>query len=201
MRSYDNPQRAATLLLEAARLALQGQPDAVQRRTEDAVELLRKFPAQLNLPSSEYRPAFSELPHTSDVTTTRLLIHIECNLSASLRVVELARIVGLSGRNFHSWFRRKFGSPPHAYIRLRRVELAKSLLLSTSMPLSEIALQCGMSDQPHLTRAFRIAVGDTPARWRAAWARDTWSMPADCAPRVEECTVPKPCVSVLNNRS
>jgi AraC-like DNA-binding protein len=41
-------------------------------------------------------------------------------------------------------------------------------MLTTSAPLSEIALSCGMSDQSHFTRSFRRIVGETPHLWRQA---------------------------------
>jgi hypothetical protein len=39
-------------------------------------------------------------------------------------------------------------------------------MLKSRMPLSQVALDCGMCDQPHLSRAFRRIVGTTPAAWR-----------------------------------
>jgi AraC-like DNA-binding protein len=39
-------------------------------------------------------------------------------------------------------------------------------MLTTSAPLSEIALSCGMNDQSHFTRLFRRMVGETPSSWR-----------------------------------
>ena len=39
-------------------------------------------------------------------------------------------------------------------------------MLATNESLSEIALNCGMSDQAHFTRAFRRIVSETPNRWR-----------------------------------
>jgi AraC family transcriptional regulator len=200
IRPCDNLQRAATLLLEAARLALEGRPDAVQRRAQDAVELLLPYRVCLSVPADKHRLPFAELPESSDVQTTRVLVHIECNLSNSLRVFEMARFFGMSGSYFNGWFRRQFGVTPHAYISTRRMELAKSLLLGTSMPLSEVALQCGMSDQPHFTRAFRRLVGQTPARWRSMWAEETHSVPADCALRVPECTVSRTQAAPVHNR-
>jgi AraC-like DNA-binding protein len=56
--------------------------------------------------------------------------------------------------------------PARTWITRRRVEAAQALMLTTSIPLSEIALRCGMSDQSHFTRAFRRVVGDTPYSWR-----------------------------------
>jgi transcriptional regulator GlxA family with amidase domain len=40
------------------------------------------------------------------------------------------------------------------------------LLLDTERPVAEIALETGFSDQSHLTRVFRRALGETPAALR-----------------------------------
>jgi AraC family transcriptional regulator len=48
----------------------------------------------------------------------------------------------------------------------RRIEVAQGLMLTTSEPLSSIAVSCGMCDQPHFTRSFHRIVGATPHTWR-----------------------------------
>jgi AraC family transcriptional regulator len=63
-------------------------------------------------------------------------------------------------------FRRTFGKSPHAFVIKRRVELAAQYMLQTEAPLSDIALQCGFTDQPHLCKHFRKITGHTPAAWR-----------------------------------
>jgi len=70
--------------------------------------------------------------------------------------------------HFARLFRRTVGVPPHQYVLRRRVERAKELLLTGRLGLSEVALAAGFSDQSHLTRVFRRAVGLTPARFRRA---------------------------------
>jgi AraC-like DNA-binding protein len=44
------------------------------------------------------------------------------------------------------------------------------LMLTTDAPLGQIALDCGLADQAHLSRLFKQMVGDTPAAWRRARA-------------------------------
>jgi AraC family transcriptional regulator len=46
-----------------------------------------------------------------------------------------------------------------------RVEFAKSLLKASSMPLAEIALRSGFSDQAAFSRTFSALVGTPPKRW------------------------------------
>ncbi|MCR5860494.1 helix-turn-helix domain-containing protein [Mesorhizobium sp. J428] len=47
-----------------------------------------------------------------------------------------------------------------------RVHVATRLLASTDTPLALVGLLAGYSDQPHFQRAFKIAVGPTPAEYR-----------------------------------
>jgi AraC family transcriptional regulator len=74
--------------------------------------------------------------------------------------------VKLSTSYFSSAFKTSFGLSPHNYIVAQRVEFAKQLMLNTSAPLCEIALDCGLADQAHLSRVFRRLTGTTPSAWR-----------------------------------
>lgn len=91
---------------------------------------------------------------------------IEDNLTQTLLIKNLAHTVRLSESYFYSAFRRSFGEPPHAYITRLRIERAKELMIATNLPLAQIALECGLADQAHLTRLFRNRVGSSPALWR-----------------------------------
>jgi transcriptional regulator GlxA family with amidase domain len=103
----------------------------------------------------------------------RVLAYIEENLDTAIRNNELAAIARLSTFHFAVSFRNSVGESPREHIIRRRVERAQGLMLSTSKPLSEIASECGLADQAHLTRLFRRIVGDSPAAWRRARANPT----------------------------
>jgi AraC family transcriptional regulator len=94
--------------------------------------------------------------------------HVEAHLDSSIKNEELATIVHLNPSHFSRAFRNSFGEPPHEYVIRRRVERAQGLMLSTDASLGEIALDCGMADQSHLTRLFRRIVGESPRAWRRA---------------------------------
>ena len=96
----------------------------------------------------------------------RVQAFVEDNLSAKLRVDQLADLIALSPSHFMRAFRSRLGVTVRSYIESRRVEAAKELMLRTSASLTDIALQCGMTDQPHFTRVFRRNVGQPPHRWR-----------------------------------
>jgi AraC family transcriptional regulator len=100
----------------------------------------------------------------------RVLTYIDANLERSIKNKDLAAIARLSVFHFNVAFRNSVGNSPHEYIIRRRMERAQGLMLSTEMSLSEIAAECGLADQAHLTRLFHRVVGASPAAWRRARA-------------------------------
>ena len=96
----------------------------------------------------------------------RLKSYIESKLDSTIRATDLAAVVRLSTSHFFRAFRKSFGESPATYIMKRRLRRAQELMLKPRMPLSRVALDCGLCDQPHLSRAFRRFVGTTPAAWR-----------------------------------
>jgi AraC family transcriptional regulator len=79
---------------------------------------------------------------------------------------DLAAIARLSTSQFFRAFRKSFDETPHAYITRQRVRRAQVIMRSSQEPLSQIALDCGMTDQSHFTRVFRKVVGINPGMWR-----------------------------------
>jgi AraC family transcriptional regulator len=96
----------------------------------------------------------------------RIAAHIDAHLAETIHIDTLARLLGLSSAHFSREFKRSFGVTAHAYVMRRRIEVAQGLMLTTSDPLSAIAVSCDMSDQSHLRRSFRRVVGETPDSWR-----------------------------------
>lgn len=96
----------------------------------------------------------------------RIKRHIDSNLDEAIQVSDLASIARLSCGYFSNAFKTTFGQSPHAYIVARRLMRAMELMKSSSKALSEIAIDCGFSDQAHMCRQFRRATGASPNAWR-----------------------------------
>ena len=94
--------------------------------------------------------------------------YINAHLDQTIRNDELAAIARLHPSHFGRAFRNSLGETPHDYIMRRRIEHAQGLMLSTGASLTEIALDCGLADQSHLTRLFRKLEGESPSAWRRA---------------------------------
>ena len=93
------------------------------------------------------------------------------HLDGELKLAKLAEECRLSVSHFARSFRRSFGTSPHSYLILQRVEIAKVLLSETNSSLVEVAAQTGFSDQAAFTRVFAKLAGATPAKWRREHSR------------------------------
>jgi len=86
---------------------------------------------------------------------------------ASIDIEDAAGDFGMSLRSFQ----RKLGEAGVNYAELRnmvRMEIAKSLLANTRLPIPIIAAQLGYSELSAFARSFRHLTGYTPARFREA---------------------------------
>src|SRR5882724_6169581 len=162
----------AVRLVEAACSARDGDREATQAHIAHAVALLRGRPT--------FGPRATQVrsnPVLSNFEThvtrgglpawqlRRVFAHIEANVSRRIRIQELTQLLGLSASHFCRAFKCTFGVSPREYVLRRRIEVAQVLMLTTSEPLSSIAVTCGMCDRQHFARSFRRIVGETPSTW------------------------------------
>ncbi len=92
--------------------------------------------------------------------------YVEAHLGEHLDLTQLAATAGRSLHHFAHAFKISAGISPHQYILQRRISLASALLISSELPIADIAVTAGFSDQSHLTRHFRRALGVSPAVFR-----------------------------------
>ena len=93
---------------------------------------------------------------------------LRANIKCGVALKEVARECGLSVGYFSHAFRRTLGVAPHQWLIEQRVVLSKEKLRDDGLSLSDVAMECGFSDQSHLTRVFRQTVGVRPGAWRRA---------------------------------
>lgn len=96
----------------------------------------------------------------------RVRAYIDSNLHRTIHIRDLSALARRSPAHFSRKFKQAVGEPPHAYVMRRRLERACHLMVTSTAPLSEIALSVGFSDQTHLCKLFRQAFGESPASWR-----------------------------------
>jgi AraC family transcriptional regulator len=89
-------------------------------------------------------------------------------IDGDIRLADMAHECGLSVSHFTRAFRKSFGMSPYRWLLERRIDRGKALLATSDLPIADIALRSGFSDQAGFTRAFGRVVGDSPGRWRRA---------------------------------
>jgi AraC family transcriptional regulator len=162
MPSHEWMHRVITLI-EAALGQLHNQVHPAQGTLLEATSLLRQ---QIDPPS----------PRAVRDGTGRLLAwqarkvrdYIDSHIAGPVLVADLCALLQRSEAHFSRSFKRTFGESPHSFVVRRRVELAAQYMLTTDASLSDIALECGFTDQAHLCKLFRQTVGRSPAAWRRA---------------------------------
>jgi len=82
-------------------------------------------------------------------------------------VGELARDVAVSETVLSDRFRGLLGRPPIRYLTEWRLNLASGLLRTTGSSVAEIGVQVGYDSEAAFSRAFKRALGQAPAHWRA----------------------------------
>jgi AraC-like DNA-binding protein len=96
----------------------------------------------------------------------RVQEHVDANIDSSLEIDVLAGLLRMSVSHFTRSFNRSVGLTPHRYVIQCRVAKARELLTTTDLPLIEIALNIGFSDQSHFSRRFQELVGMPPGAYR-----------------------------------
>ena len=96
---------------------------------------------------------------------------IEASLAKPMLICELAAGVGLSADYVARLFAKRYGMTLQHYLLLRRVELARHLLISSDLLVSEIGRQTGMPDPQYFNKQFRRVVGQSPMAYRRQQAR------------------------------
>ena len=91
-----------------------------------------------------------------------------------MTVAQLAALAGLSLFHFIRAFRSAVGETPHQYLRARRIERAKELLVTTPMPITEICDAIGFQSLGSFSSLFRRLTGETPAEYRARRRRSPY---------------------------
>ena len=112
------------------------------------------------------RPPVPSRHRLDDGRLRRVLAYIDEHLAEDITVADLANVACLSIFHFTRAFAATMGVPPHRYVSQRRLESAKAMIATGRASLCEIALACRFSSESNFTRAFRRAMGMTPAAYR-----------------------------------
>lgn len=93
---------------------------------------------------------------------------IEANFFNDITVEQVAAQVGLSRSQLFRIFKSSLGVSVQSYILQFRLRKARSLVCSTELSMTEIALSCGFQDTAYFTRSFKRQYGMAPLIYRTS---------------------------------
>nr|WP_309491456.1 AraC family transcriptional regulator [Trinickia mobilis] len=162
-RTYFEDARIAELCQSLAMLPWDGADERLR-----ANEIVHEVLSLLLRGQSMRRENVQSKGGLSVSTRRRLRDYIEANLTESLTLGELSNVACLSEFHLARMFRTSFGMPPHSWIAQQRIDRARVLLQTTTMPLEQVAALCGFANGSHFSHRFRAAVGASPLAFRRA---------------------------------
>ncbi|EJL92818.1 DNA-binding domain-containing protein, AraC-type [Herbaspirillum sp. CF444] len=95
-----------------------------------------------------------------------LLRRMEAAPGRAWTAATMARMANLSVSRLHALFKAELQQTPQEWLSDLRLRLVQEALVESDVPLAELALRAGYSDQSALTRAMRRTTGLTPSAYR-----------------------------------
>lgn len=94
------------------------------------------------------------------------ITYIQEHYTENITLEELSRVTDRNPQYISAVFSKTCGMSLKEYITSLRVEAAKRLLRSTSIPIGEVALKTGYQDAKYFSRIFQKATGKSPREYR-----------------------------------
>jgi AraC family transcriptional regulator, exoenzyme S synthesis regulatory protein ExsA len=91
---------------------------------------------------------------------------MENNFQHNLSIGEFARMCNRSVSSFKREFQKYYATSPGKWLLERRLQHSATLLQSTGMSVTEVALHCGFEDLSHFSKAFKEKYGHSPSSYR-----------------------------------
>lgn len=136
--------------------------------TRNESRLLGGLRGLLRHRSSSWRSA--DAPEADRLLISGVQQYLADHFATPVRLAAVAARFGVNLFQMLRLFRRMVGETPHAWLVQLRVNRAQAMLCQGE-PVARVAYSCGFSDQSHLTRVFKRAVGVPPGQYRSAVSR------------------------------
>lgn len=110
----------------------------------------------------------AKVKHNAKLTESmkQMLSFIYNNYSHNISIDELCEAGNVSRGQCFDLFKKYTNETPSKFILKCRLAIARNLLSNTTLPIAQIATQCGFTHQSHLTSHFSGYYGITPHNYR-----------------------------------
>ena len=145
--------RNAKLAVESLAVELTNERDLLQKQLNAATEGFQKTKDEGKTPENDFILRGSKI--------------VEQNLANDqFSADEFAQLMNMSRSAFSIKWKRETGETPADYIKNRRFDLARTLLLTTDLTISQISERCGFKEASHFTNSFSKKFEMTPTEFR-----------------------------------
>jgi len=102
----------------------------------------------------------------SNAYVQEVIKYITEHFSENINIADVAAYFAVSRSKLERDFKEGIGEAPKAFLESCRLGEAKNLLMTTNMPVSEIAMKSGFSSENYFFRFFKNHTGISPLRYR-----------------------------------
>lgn len=95
-----------------------------------------------------------------------VLSYIHVHYAEKIFVKDLADLLSLNEQYFCRFFKKAIGQSPISYLNDYRIRRAMDLLTDTTLPVTDVCLECGFNNFGNFLREFRKQTGTTPLQYR-----------------------------------
>lgn len=106
-----------------------------------------------------------------DARINKCLQFIHENTDKDISISQLADISCITEDHFIRIFKKEMNCTPLKYINMKKIEKAQLLLLTTKLPIREIALELSIDNVSYFNRIFKQYVGKTPTSYRDSYEK------------------------------
>ena len=100
------------------------------------------------------------------VSLSKSLSYINNYYNTQIKIPDLAKMDGLSMTQYNLHFKNQIGMSPTKYIISLRMNLAKDLIETSNLSLTQIAIMCGYDDYNFFAKVFKKYTGLSPKNYR-----------------------------------
>ena len=120
------------------------------------------------------RMAYLRQKGNSSKAIKRSMDYIYYHLHEKLTLADVAKAVSLTPNYLAALFRKEKGMTVQNYIRMRRIEAARNMLLYSDYTLTEIGEFLAFSSPSHFIKTFKDTMGCTPREYQQKNFRRHW---------------------------
>jgi len=125
--------------------------------------MIEFFEYTLKYHSSQSHDKMANITCTKQTLNSALEYMNDYDRKDEITLDDISSQIGISKYHFIKEFKKYIGITPNQYLQIKKANWTKELL-QKDVPLSEIAYECGFTDQSYMIKVFKKFYGYTPMK-------------------------------------